>query len=132
MIKSIDGVNMISLIDTLIHQAECRLGYSLQLDFEIIDSRVEFPKKRNCAYTNGEKIFFSSKMLRLPIENQIAVIAHEIAHCDLIQRDIPHTERRPINTQKASFILIYLTTKMTFRLHLVEKNADLLIFPNKT
>lgn len=84
---------MISLIETLIHHAECKLGYSLQLGFNIIDDIQEFPKKRNCAYTDGENIYFSSKMLSLPIENQIAVIAHEIAHCDLIQRNIKHTEK---------------------------------------
>ena len=43
--------------------------------------------------TDGYNIILSHKMLTIPIENQIAVIAHEIAHCILMQMDIDHTER---------------------------------------
>ena len=84
---------MISLVETLINRAECFLGYGLGLDVEISYDRSSFPKKRDMAYCNGLTIVLSDKLALLPIENQIAVIAHEIAHCDLIQSDIEHTER---------------------------------------
>ena len=84
---------MISLIDTMIKRAESYLGYGLMLDVEISDDRRLFPQKRNIAFCDGETIVFSDKMFDLPIENQLAVIAHEIAHCNLIQKGIEHTER---------------------------------------
>lgn len=84
---------MLSLIDTLIHRAESYLGYGLCLDIHIMDDRSLFPKKRDMAFTNGSQIVFSDKMFSLPIENQIALIAHEIAHCNLIQKGIDHSER---------------------------------------
>lgn len=84
---------MISLIETLIRRAEDKLRYGLRLNTQISRDRSLFPKRRDMAYCDGKNIVFSDKMLLLPIENQIAVIAHEIAHCNLIQRGIEHSER---------------------------------------
>lgn len=84
---------MISLIETLINRAEAKLRYGLRLDTEISYNRKLFPKKRDMAFCDGSRIVFSDKMFSLPTENQIAVIAHEIAHCNLIQRGIEHNER---------------------------------------
>ena len=51
-----------------------------------------FPNDRDIAMTDGFNIIISRKILKLPIENQIAVIAHEIAHLILMQCNIDHTE----------------------------------------
>ena len=84
---------MISLIETLIDRAEHKLRYGLGLHTEISYDRTQFPNRRDMAYCDGQTIVFSDKMFSLPIENQIAIIAHEIAHCNLIQKNIEHSER---------------------------------------
>ncbi len=84
---------MLVTVDALIKYAENKIGYPLNLKVLVSKDRSLFPKKRDLAFCNGEEIVLSDKLEYLPIENQIAVMAHEISHCDFIQKDIEHTER---------------------------------------
>ena len=78
----------------MLQYAERKLGYDLPVNIKILRNRELFPKKRDCAFTDGETIYLSDKMKDLPLTHQIALIAHEIAHVDYMNQKKHHTERQ--------------------------------------
>ena len=81
------------ILDTLLAQVYLKNRVQLDTSLHVDRNPKSFPKKRDIAYTDGETICISPKMYSLEIENQIAVLAHEVAHCYLIALgDTDHTE----------------------------------------
>ena len=83
---------LVHLFGTLLFLANKKLGLDLELNISVAPNDSDFPEKRDLAYTDGKNIVVSQKLLNLPMENQIAVLAHEIAHCIYMHYNIGHTE----------------------------------------
>lgn len=54
---------------------------------------ADFPAARDMAFSEGTSITVAPRFLKEPATTQGAVLAHELAHCVLLQQDIEHSER---------------------------------------
>ncbi len=81
------------LMRTLVHLVYRSTGNLIDIAMKVDTKPSSFPNLRDCAYTDGYTIYVSPKLSDLPTENQIAVLAHEVAHCYLMQVEkVEHTE----------------------------------------
>jgi len=71
--------------------ARQKTGLAIPINF-VFGGDDLFPQYRDLGMTDGVDIILSRKMINLPLDNQVAVIAHEIAHLIMMQSGILHTE----------------------------------------